>query len=534
MAEEFEEQAPQQFDIQRYTDIVRRRYIFLLIPLLIGWALVWSASWVLPARYKSSTLILVQQPTMPKNYVIPNISDDLQARLQSITQQILSRTRLLLIIDKMHLYQRRPGVLTPDQKVALMRKDIDIELERNPSTDTINAFRVSYSAASPQVAQEVTSSLTSLFINENQKTLQQESEDTTKFLQNQLVTASANLADQEAKVRDFQSAHEGELPSQQASNLQILSGLQSQLQSESDALNTARQQRIYLQSLIEQYSTLHSSSETPGTSPTGLALIDEQLAKMKSQLADLSTRYTDQYPAVQQLKNQIAQTETARKQAVAALSSHVNAAKQASGSSILAPEGESGAHLLQLQSELRANQTEIANRENELKTLQARISTYQARLNAEPASEQQLADLTRGYDQSQLNYNDLLKKESESAMATSMEQMQQGERFSVLDPPSLPLKPDFPNRLKFCGIGAAAGAALAILIGGGLEFLDDRLHGDKEIAKLLPVVVISEVPEIVSPAERRRQLIKAGFGWTMAVLVFAIMIAGSVFSYLHA
>src|SRR5271167_151131 len=105
MPELDEEQRSGTFDIQYCLDVVRRRHIHFLIPFLLGWLLVWGASWVLPVRYKSSTLILVEQPTMPKNYVEPNVTDDLQNRLQSITQQILSRTRLLLIIDKLHLYE---------------------------------------------------------------------------------------------------------------------------------------------------------------------------------------------------------------------------------------------------------------------------------------------------------------------------------------------------------------------------------------------------------------------------------------------
>ena len=108
--------------------------------------------------------------------------------------------------------------------------------------------------------------------------------------------------------------------------------------------------------------------------------------------------------------------------------------------------------MLQLQGQLQANQVEIANREQAIAALKAKVGEYQARLNDEPVREQQLADLTRGYDQSKANYDDLLKKENESKMATSMEQMQKGERFRMLDPPSLPLKPDFPDRLKFCGI----------------------------------------------------------------------------------
>ena len=109
MSEDFEEQEAQPLDLGRYVDLVRRRHIQFLIPLFVGWLVVWGSSWFLQARYISSTLILVEEPTMPKNYVAPNVNDDLQARLQSISQQILSRTRLLLIIDNMKLYERQEG-----------------------------------------------------------------------------------------------------------------------------------------------------------------------------------------------------------------------------------------------------------------------------------------------------------------------------------------------------------------------------------------------------------------------------------------
>src|SRR5271168_5260551 len=110
MAEDSEEQSSGGLDLQRYFDIIRRRHMQFLIPAFLGWLLVWGASWVLPVRYKSGTMILVDQSTMPKDYVAPNVNDDLQQRLQSIKQQVLSRTRLLLIIDKFRLYGggRRP------------------------------------------------------------------------------------------------------------------------------------------------------------------------------------------------------------------------------------------------------------------------------------------------------------------------------------------------------------------------------------------------------------------------------------------
>src|SRR6201996_7779436 len=297
-----EDQHSERPDLEHYLEIARRRHIQFLIPLFLGWLVIWGASWVLPVRYKSGTLILVEQPTMPKNYVTPNVTDDLQNRLQSITQQILSRTRLLMIIDKLHLYGDSHREITPDEEVEQMRKDIDIELVHDSHGDQITAFRINYSAHDPRVAQRVTSELTDLFINENLKVRQQQSEDTTKFIGSQVENARASLAEQEAKVREFKSQHEGQLPSQEASNLQILSGLQSQLQNEQDALNTASQQRIYYQSMLDQYRSTHTSLKTPDGAPSSLGAVDLQLQQLRTQLADLSTRYTDRYPAVQNLK----------------------------------------------------------------------------------------------------------------------------------------------------------------------------------------------------------------------------------------
>jgi polysaccharide biosynthesis transport protein len=535
MEETFEEQSSERPDMQRYLEVVRRRYVYFIIPLFLGWLLVWGASWVLPVRYKSSTLILVEQPTMPKNYVEPNVTDDLQTRLQSITQQILSRTRLLLIIDKLHLYNDTRRKITPDDKVGLMQKDIDIELVHNTQGDQITAFKINYSAHDPHVAQQVTSELTNLFINENLKVRQQQSEDTTKFIQGQLENARASLAEQEAKVRVFKGSHEGELPSQEASNLQILSGLQAQLQNEQDTLNTAKQQRVYLQTLIGQSPALHTPSRTADGTPTGLSAIDQDLDRLKSKLADLSTRYTDHYPEVENLKDEIAKTEKRRSALAAELRTRGTGGRQSDDGAVTgdASNTPQNSALLQLQGQLQANQSEIANREQAIDALKGRVGSYQDRLNTEPTREQELADLTRGYDQSKANYDDLLKKQNESQMATSMEQMQQGERFSTLDPPSLPLKPDFPNRLKFCGIGLGVGLALGLLVVGVLEAMDDRLHSEKEIKVLLPMAILSEIPEVVSPADERSSKKKMVLGWAMAALVVATILAGSAFSYLH-
>ena len=531
MVDDLEEKS-EGLNLQHYLGVVRRRHLHFLIPLFLGWLLVWGASWILPPRYLSSTLILVEQPTMPKDYVTPNVNDDLQERMQSITQQILSRTRLLRIIDQFNLYASDHAQRSPDEKVERMRKEINIELVRD-ARNQITAFNVSYTSPSPRMAQQVTSELTNLFINENLEVRQQQSEDTTQFLETQLETARKTLADQEQKIREFKGQHVGEMPGQLASNLQILQGLQSQLQNEEDALNSARQQHLYLQTLADQYRALQGSAKGPDGSSTGLPAIDQELEKLKAQLADLSSHYTDRHPDVRKLKDQIAKTEKMRAQLLAGLNS--KPADDGTDASNLAGSGDpaQASLLAPIQSQLRSNQLEITNREHSVATLKAKVDDYQGRLNQEPIREQQLADLTRGYEQSKANYDDLLKKKNESKMATSMELLQQGERFRVVDAPSLPSKPDFPNRLKFCGMGLGVGLALGLMVAGGFEMMDDRIHDEKEFQKLLPVAVISEIPAIARPEDERLARRRWWLGWAVAAFVSATILVGSALSYLR-
>jgi uncharacterized protein involved in exopolysaccharide biosynthesis len=269
----------------------------------------------------------------------------------------------------------------------------------------------------------------------------------------------------------------------------------------------------------------------------GIPALDQELEKLKAQLADLSSHYTDRHPDVRKLKDQIAKTEKMRDQALADLKTSAATNTGGNNPPVSTPgdveSGEGAAATIQLQGQLKANQIDIANKERETATLKAKIDDYQRRLNEEPAREQQFADLTRGYEQSKANYDELLKKKNSSQMATSMELLQQGEHFQMIDPPSLPLKPDFPNRLKFCGIGLGIGIALGGALAGGTEFLDDRLYNEKALKNLLPVAVISEIPAITSPQEESKQARKVWLGWVAAGLVFTAILTGTAISYLR-
>src|SRR5262249_28694056 len=402
--------------------VVQRRWSVILSGFAI-WTIALAASLLVPAKFRSETVILVEQQKVLPQYVTPNVTIDLQQRMQSLTQQILSRTRLVTIMDALHLYGKQPNNAASDEMVQRMRQDITIELIKSSGRgDELSAFKVSYSAPTPALAQAVVGQITSLFIEENLRSQRQLSEDTTAFLDNQLPEARKDLERQELLLSEFRSKYLGELPEQLSSNVQILSGLQSRLQSATGALHQAEQQRLYLASLISHSKSLpHRESpegEDNSASAGPLSALDDQIDKMQAELADLSARYTPQHPDVVRLKEQIANAEGMRRQQGAEVKTGANPAPTAGIHS--RNGGQQISPMAQLESQLKANELEITNRKQEVKTLEVQIEQYQARLNLTPIREQQLTDVARNHEQSRTNYESLLAKKLQSGMATDL------------------------------------------------------------------------------------------------------------------
>src|SRR5579864_4839949 len=249
MSDRLDERVPRGWE--EYLAIVLRRRWWILLPLFLSWLAVWGGSWFLPTTYQSEALISAEQQKVSDQYVMENVNENLQNRLQSTTQQVLSRASLQGIIEHFKLYSTPPrfsGFFKPKDPVDSMRSDIKIELVGAPGyRGEFVTFKIHYSADTPQLAQQVNSELTSLFIDENLKAQQQLSESTTAFLENQLSTARTELEAQEAKVRAFKATHFGDLPSELQSNVQILTGLQAQLDGYQRALDGAKQRKLYLE-----------------------------------------------------------------------------------------------------------------------------------------------------------------------------------------------------------------------------------------------------------------------------------------------
>jgi len=536
MLDELQEQKSR--GIEEYWGIVRRHRWLILLSIFVCWATVWGIGWLLPATYQSEALILVVDQKVTSELVPPNVSVSLQDQLQSMTQQILSRTQLQGIINRYHLYTKHGGLLAifePTDPVDQMRKDISITPVEVPGRNgDLTAFRIYYMGPTPVLAQQVNSELTSAFIDQNMKSQQQLSQSTTSFFDTQLADARAKLEEQGAKVRAFEAQHVGELPNQLQSNVQILSGVQSQLDGTQRALDRAQQQRLYLESIVQQYESVQTDLGNGDSAETPPAL-DKELKNLRMQLAAARSQYTDNYPDVIALKDQIAKTEKLKKQIEGEIITNQKSGKTSKDSAVsMAGAGfQNGAPtpMMQIESQLKANQLEIKGYEQQEKVLAGRVAEYQARLNMTPATEQALADISRGYNESQKNYDSLLAKQSQSQLATSLEQNQQGQQFRLLDPAQLPDKPTSPNHILLSLGGLILGIGVGVGLTVLLELTDARVRSEEDLEGLVAARVLVGIPRISTPKEDHDRIRMRWMGRAAAVVVVLLIVAGNIYAF---
>jgi succinoglycan biosynthesis transport protein ExoP len=534
MPDELEGRAVRSWD--EYVAIGLRRRWWIVLPMFLCWAAVWGVTWLLPTTYQSEATIFVEQQKVSDQYILPNVTVDLQDRLQSVTQQILSRARLQATIDRFHLYPRTHGLsalLKPKDPIVQMRNDIQIDPVKTPSRpETYSAFTIKYSAGSPELAQQVNSELTSLFVAENVQAQQQLSENTTAFLASQLADARVKMEGQEAEVAAFKAKHAGELPSQLESNVQILAGLQAQLQNTQHTLDAAKQQKIYLESLRQQYQS--AQARIGGGNSTVTATHVPELPELRRQLDDLRSRYMDDFPDIIELKDKIAKTEKARQQTEEEVASHQQADKATSAVDATAAEGlQRGAPtpMMQIESQLKANQLEIQNDQQRERDLELQIAAYQTRLNMTPQTEQKLADVSRGYEEAKSNYNSLLQKQMQSQLATSLNQRQLGEQFRIIDPPSLPAKPVAPNRLYISLGGLVLGFCFGLGLATVVEVIDERVRQEKDLDGIVPVRILVSIPHLGTPNDDHSRLAKRWMELGAAVAISLLVVAGNLYAF---
>ncbi|MBZ5506240.1 MAG: lipopolysaccharide biosynthesis protein [Acidobacteriia bacterium] len=461
---------------------------------------------LMPDRYKASTTILVDPQKVPEKYVSPTVSSDPGQRLTTITQQVLSTTRLQQIIDDMQLYPELRGKLSREELIELMRKDIAISVKQGSSSG-LSSFSIEYEGRQRQQVAQVANQLASSFIEWNVKSREQQAQDTTEFLASQLKDAKLNLEQQESKLSAFKMSHLGEMPEQQTGNLQALTQLQGQFQANVDALNRLEIERTLLSRGLEGTA---SSPIKSVPVVTERARLEGERHQLKTQLQDLQNRYTSAHPEVVDTASRLERVEERLK--------------------LLPPDPPITVEAQDntaVSVRLQLIDREFKRLTEDQKRITGQMASYRAKVDAVPVREQQMAELNRNYSVSKEHYQSLLDKTFSAGMAADLEKKQQAEHFTILDLAQVPEKPFKPKRaLMF--LGSILGALFFSL---GLAYVKDMLNStlkfERELKAMLPanVPLLAAVPQLQVAADRRRSIRFAVFA-VIVTLVGCALEAG--------
>lgn len=527
-----------QLSIDHYLKLIlHRKWLVLGISAGVAFA---TAAFVhrLPDVYTSETLILVDPQKVPETYVKSTVTGDVRNRLGTLSQQILSATRLQKIIDTFNLYGEERKTQAREDVISKMRADIrtSVASEFGGSQD-LQAFRISYRGRDPRLVAAVTNQLASQFIDENWKAREEQATGTTDFLSNQLEETRKALNEQETKLKEFKLKHLGEMPEQQTANLQILGQLQAQLQIVNESIGRAEQQKSLIQSMMVQGTATVVEVDEPsepsrGSTPAGESKAPTQssLDADRARLKTLLTRYTESHPDVQKLKARIAQEEAgaAGDGSPKAAPAEVESARPQPVLAVQPRKVPVATHYNPvLQAQLDGLNAEITKQRDEQRRLTTAVAAYRAKVEAIPVREQQIAELQRDYEMSKSHYTQLLDKQLSAQTATQLEIRQKGEKFTVLDPAVAADRPSSPNRALIDMAGLVAGIILGLIAAVYTEFLGVTIIDVNDVPAAAVLEVIPTIQTRVDRKIRKKRMIVAAASAALAgCIAVAIYLLG--------
>ncbi len=464
----------------------------------------------LPNVYEATTTILVDPQQVPEKYVSPVASSDPYTRLNTITQQVLSRSRLQEIIDKLNLYADRRSALSTEEVVEEMRQDITLVVKQG-SEPELSTFSLTYQGKQPVQVATVTNELAASFIQWSITSRVEQVAGTRAFLSSELTAAKRNLETQENALREFKMSHLGETPDQAANNLQVIAGLRAALQTNADAMNRLDEQKI----LLIRSPGLVTVTNSASVDLTPRERLELESSQLEATIEQLREHYSDRYPDVIRATRRLEEIRV-QLSSMSALPTHSSAVTEER------PVGSVRTELIDDEMEkLKAQQNRI----------QSQIETYQAKVDAAPIREQQLVELTRNYEISKQHYQTLLDKTFTVGMAADLEQNQKAERFRVLDPARVPEKPVKPRRKELIPACAVLALGLSIFWVFVKEQLSPVVKTETELKSLLPmgVPVWGFIPriQVTSDAVQAR---RRAIGASVVCILLCVAIFGVIWS----
>jgi polysaccharide chain length determinant protein (PEP-CTERM system associated) len=524
-------------------EVVRRRRVLALLPCLFVLAAAASVALFLPSLWTAKATVLVNRQEIPEALVRSTVSADPEARLLTLTHETLDTSRLTKIIQDNGLYPTQRRSRPTAEVVERMRKDIKIEVqddrERRGREWRSLVFTVGYTATDPAVAARVTNTLASLFTEENRRLREQQAVGASQFFETQLRELRPRLAEQEQRITAYKEQHLGELPEQRDVNLRTLERLQQQLQLASENSRRAGERR---QMISQSLNNLDVAAAMSGGSTGGAMTVAPgetaaaRLSILRNELAAMQTTYSDKYPDVIQIKEQIrlleARVSEEQKKAAAGAQSKSGTAPAISRQTRDFQLAAQNPYVLSLMQQLDQANVEAKASADEIGNLNRQITVYQRRLEMTPKREQELALITRDYETTRDLFRSLLTKRGEADVAADLEQRQKGDTFRVIEPATLPERPTGPNRIRLLlvGIALALGAAgVAVVLA---EQVDTSYRRADEVRATAGVPVLSTIPRILTEADRLGALRQRRLA-VVAVTAGLMLVVGTSFVVAH-
>jgi len=488
---------PSQLDIlNKYINLFTNQYKLIVVCLLLAVSAGYPVYLQIPKAFQSSASIIYQEQNINPSRMSPDDGIQISEMVNTVTQQVLSRTNLEKIIKKFDLYAGMQKNLPIDDIIDRLReKDIEVTVKR----DKGNVFNVSFKGTEPQTVMKVTNELAAKFIEENLRVREERAKETATYIQDELHMSKKTLHKKESQMRDYKLKFYNEMPDQRASNMTRLNALQQQFQAIQSTFHDREQTRLLVSEQLEirkdiQRTTAGATADESGNNRIGPW---QQIEIAKNTRQKLLSRYTSEHPNVKRIEKQISQLESELKSYKAS----------GTGNEIYTPTAyDSRTQELDLQ--LKEIDLDLKTLRNESKNILSQIKTYQKWIEAAPIREAEWSSLTRDYDELKKYHDTLLAQSLAAEAAESLERRQKGSQFKIVDPAYLPITPVKGTFRQIFLISILIGLASSTCLILGSDFMDTSFKDQKEIEAYLQLPVTCALPLLVTETEKKHKKTK--------------------------
>lgn len=553
-----------------YLGILRRRRGLFGLVFVFLFVIAAVVAVALPPVYRSTATILIKEQEIPQEFVRSTVTSFADERIQVISQQVMTRSTLLDLVDKYGLYGSARQKETSEDILDRMRRDIKLtpisaevtdRRSGSPVKSTI-AFSLSYDSEVAANAQKIANELTTLYLNENVKNRQQKAAETTLFLDEELARVTEHISDSEQKLSAFKARNQGRTPDLSLSN-----------QVSSERAN-AEVQRIERETtfLEERKSALEgqladTKPATPVVGNGGTILEPEdRLKALQLQLTSLSGIYSDDHPDVKRLRREIAilkvetglqDDATDRETKLLQLQQQILLLRQkyaddhpdvvqlkrafasldkAARIGADAPEGVASEPrrtrkpdnpvYLTLKSQIETVRAQIQSLRSERQEMRGKLELLDLRVSQSPEVEREYLELARDLDGSRARFRELRDKQMQAQVAEQLERGRKAERFTLIEPPIFPEKPYRPNRAVILMMGALLALAGGIGAAALREAIDQTVHSARDVVRVMQVPMLAVLPALPSPVLMRRRSRLRWIAATGALVLVGVALAG--------